>query len=137
MKRILTLGAVASLLVMMLSLAYATANLNFSKSNINRLVYPTDLVSETQAKAILAELDKAGRTVGAGQVTEILKRHGVQTNRVKKIVILPADKPGKQATVILLTNPADETQAREIAVSDSGVVAPKPVPIPVPKPTKK
>ncbi len=133
MKRQLTLSAVASLLVMMLSLSYATANLNLSKSNINRLVYPTDLVSEAQATAILGELDKAGRTVGAGQVTEIIKRHGVQTDRVKKIVILPADKPGKQTTVILLTNPADETQAREIAVSDSGVVSPKPVPKPIKK----
>jgi hypothetical protein len=133
MKRLLTLSAVASLLVMMLSLSYAASNLNLSKSNINRLVYPTGLVSEAQANAILAELDKAGGTVGAGQVTEIIKRHGVQTDRVKKIVILPADKPGKQITVILLTNPAEETQAREIAVSDSGLVSPKPVPKPIKK----
>ena len=133
MKRLLTLSAVASLLVMMLSLSYAASNLNLSKSNINRLVYPTDLVTEAQANAILAELDKAGRTVGAGQVTEIIKRHGVQTDRVKKIVILPADKPGKQIAVILLTNPAAEAQAREIAVSDSGAVAPKPVPKPIKK----
>jgi len=133
MKRLLALSAVASLLVMMGSLSYATANLNLSKSNINRVVYPAGLVSEAQAKAILVELDKAGGTIGAGQVTEIIKRHGVQTDRVKKIVILPADKPGRQITVILLTNPADETQAREIAVSDSGVVSPKPVPKPIKK----
>lgn len=133
MKRLLTLSAVASLLVMMLSLSYAASNLNLSKSNIYRLVYPTDLVNDTQANAILAGLDKSGRTVGAGQVTEIIKRNGVQTDRVKKIVILPADKQSKQITVILLTNPADETQAREIAVSDSGAVAPKPVPKPIKK----
>lgn len=133
MRRLLALSAVAGLLVMMGSLSNATANLNLSKSNINRLVYPAGLVSEAQANAILVELDKAGGTVGAGQVTEIIKRHGVQTDRVKKIVIVPADKPGKHGTVILLTNPADETQAREIAVSDSGAVGPKPVPKPIKK----
>ena len=92
MKRLLTLSAIASLLVMMLSVSYAASNLNLSKSNINRLVYPTDLVSEAQANAILAELDKGGRTVGAGQVTEIIKRHGVQTDRVKKIVCPPISR---------------------------------------------
>jgi hypothetical protein len=133
MERLFELGAVTGLFVTMLTLSYAAVNLNSSKSNVYRLIYPAALVSEAQANAILAGLDKAGRTVGSVQVTEILKRHGVQTDRVKKIVILPADKPGKQITVILLTNPADETQAREIAVSDSGVVSPKPVPKPIKK----
>jgi hypothetical protein len=133
MKRLLTLSAIASLIVMMLSLSHAATNLNLSRSNSYRLVYPTDLVSDTQAKAILAALDKAGRTVGAVQVTEIIKKQGVQTDHIKKILILPADKPGNQITVILLTNPADATQAREIAVSDSGAVGPKPVPKPIKK----
>lgn len=133
MKRLFSLSVITGMLAMVVSLAPATTNLNSSKSNINRLVYPADLLSQTQASAVLAELDRAGRTVGAGQVTEIIKRHGVPAERVKKIVILPAEKPGNVVTIILLTNPADETQAREIAVSDSGSVGTKPVP----KPTKK
>jgi len=74
-------------------------------------------------------LDKAGRTVGAGQVTEIIKRHGVQADRVKKIVIRPADNTRAQITILLLTDPADEDAA--IAVSDEGALGSKPT-----KPTK-
>ena len=133
MKRLFTLSAAASLLVMTVSFSHATANLNLSKSNINRLLYPTDLVSEAQAKAILAELDKAGRTVGADQVTEIIKRHGVQAERVKKVVILPVDRRVTQVTVILLTNPADETHAREMVARDSEIARQKPVAKPIEK----
>jgi hypothetical protein len=111
------LGAMSTLLAATVSLSSA-GTINTTRSNTFRLTYPTDLLSQAQANAILAELDKAGRTVGAGQVTEIIKRHGVQADRVKKIVVRPADKTRKHTTVLLLTNPADEAQA--IAVSDSG-----------------
>lgn len=117
MKRLFILGAISSVLVAMLSLSWAGSNLNSSRSNIYRLTYDTAVVSPAQASAILADLDKTGRTVGAGRVTEIIKRHGVQTDRVKKIVIRPADKMRKQTTILLLTNPADEPQA--LALSDS------------------
>ena len=117
MKRLFILGAISSVLVAMLSLSWAGSNLNSSRSNVYRVVYDTTVVSPAQASGILADLDKAGRTISAGQVTEIIKRHGVQTDRVKKIVIRPADKTRKQTTILLLTNLADEPQA--IAVSDT------------------
>ena len=69
--------------------------------------------------AILVEFDKAGKNVGAGQVTEIIKRLGAPAEAVKKIVILPADKTHKQITIILLTDLAAEDQARHIAIGDA------------------
>ena len=39
------------------TLAWSATNLNSSKSNVYRLTYPTDLVSATQVKAMLVELD--------------------------------------------------------------------------------
>jgi hypothetical protein len=51
-------AALAAMLVA--TLAWSASNLNLSKSNVYRLTYPTDLLSATQAKAMLAELDKLG-----------------------------------------------------------------------------
>jgi hypothetical protein len=56
MKARFTFGVIGSLLIA--TLAWSATNLNSSKSNIYRLTYPGDLVSQEQAKAILAELDK-------------------------------------------------------------------------------
>jgi hypothetical protein len=124
MKKLLTL---ALALVALGSISWASINLNSSRSNIYRLIYPADVISQAQATAILGELDKAGKTVGAGQVTEIIKKHGVRAEAVKKIVILPADKTRKVTAIILLTNPADEAQARHIAAGDSTEVTKPPV----------
>jgi len=118
MKRLFILVTISIVLAAMQSLSWAGSNLNSSKSNTYRVVYDTTIVNPAQASAILADLDRAGRTVGAGQVTEIIKRHGVQVDRVKKIVIRPSDKIRKETTILLLTNPADEAQA--LAVSDEG-----------------
>ena len=60
MGRLYIFGAIASLLVTMVSISWAATNLNSSKSNVYRLVYPGDLVTQEQASAILAELDKIG-----------------------------------------------------------------------------
>ncbi len=104
--------------------AAAASNLNLSKSNINRLVYPPS-VSQAQAAAILATLDQAGPGMNEATVTKALQKAGIRD--IRKIVILPPSRTGSLSTIILLTNPADEPAAREIAVSDSGVVStPKP-----------
>jgi hypothetical protein len=121
MKKLLTL---ALAVVALGSISWAASNLNSSRSNIYRLTCPADVVNQAQANAILADLDKVGSTVGTGQVTEIIKKHGVQADLVKKIIIQPADKTRKQTTIILLTNPADAAQA--LALSDEGVPNDKP-----------
>src|SRR3989337_3496215 len=111
MKKLLTL---ALAVVALGSISWAATNLNSSRSNIYRLIYPADIMSQAQATAILAELDKIGPADDA-RLKQWLpancKRHGVQAEHVQKIVIRPADKTRKRTTIILLTNPADEAQA--------------------------
>ncbi len=106
----------------------AASNLNLSKSNINRLIYPADTVSSAQAAAILADLDAAtqqsqGRINLEGAVNEALTKQGLEA-KIKKIIIKPASAAGQLTTIIILSNPADEAQA--IAVSDEGAPGSKP-----------
>jgi len=84
-------------------------------------------MSQDQATAILAELDKIGPADEARLKQWLpanFKRHGVQADHVKKIIIKPAIQALKQTTIILLSNPADE--ARAIAVEDEGAQGQKP-----------
>lgn len=126
MKKLLILSLILALVVLG-SISWAAISLNSSRSNIYRLFFPPDLVTQAQAAAILAALDKAGKSVAEGQVTEIIKTHGVRAEAVKKILILPPDKTHKEITIILLTNPGDEAQARHIAVGDSTTTTRPPV----------
>ena len=92
----------------------ASINLNSSRSNICRLIYPASEVSQAQATAILAELDKLGP---ANEATvkhwfaQNFKRHGVQADHIKEIRFVPADKTRKLVTIALLTNSKDEPAA--------------------------
>ena len=115
----------ASLVVLLLApLVSATSNLNLSKSNINRylLVYPTDLMTAGNAQAMLVALDKIG-AADDGKVKQWLmsnfQRHGVDSSRVKKVVILRPSRSGKQTGIILLTDPSDEARATAFAVKSS------------------
>ena len=122
MKPLLTLGTLAGLVVTLLSLSWAAANLNSSKSNAYRLTYPTDLVSPAQAQAMLADLDKLGPADEAKLkqwLAANFKRHGIVPDRVKKIVILPKSKDLKEVAIILLTNPTDEAHAVTTTVKSS------------------
>ena len=124
MKKLLTL---ALAVVALGSISWAATNLNSSRSNNYRLICSADVMRQAQATAILAELDKIGPADEARlnpMWPALLKKHGVQADHVKKIIIRPADKTRKQITIILLTDLADEAQA--IAVSDEGVPNDKP-----------
>lgn len=116
-----------SFLLIAVLISQAAANLNLSKSNINRLVYPADTVSQAQAAAILADLDsvmQSGARVNLqAAVGEALKKQGLDT-KIKKTIIRPASAAGQLNTIIILSNPADEAQA--IAVADEGMPADKP-----------
>jgi hypothetical protein len=130
MKRLFLVSAATILFLTMGSICLGATNLNSSKSNIYRLVYAPTIMTQAQTTAILAELDKLGPADEARLKQWLpanFKRHGIQTDQIKKIVIRPADKTRKQITIILLTNPADVAKA--IAVSDEGAPGPK-------KPTK-
>ncbi len=66
------------------------SNLNLSKSNINRLIYPGSLLTSTNAQALLADLDKINPPDEAGLKTWLVanfKRFGVDPDKVKQISI--------------------------------------------------
>ncbi len=120
MKARFSFGVVAASLIA--TLAWAAANLNSSKSNIYRLTYPSDLVSQDQAKAILAELDKMGPADEARLkqwLAANFKRFGISGDRVKKMIVLPRDKDLKETAIILLTRPEDEKAAIAVTVKSS------------------
>lgn len=114
MKRLAAFGSVASLILTVLSLSWGASNLNLSKSNINRLIYPVDIMTPAQAGAVLVELDKLGPADEAKVkqwLTAIFKKVGIPAERIKKIIVRPADRAHPQTTIVLLSNLADEPQA--------------------------
>lgn len=114
-------------LILGVMVSRAASNLNLSKSNVNRLIYPADTVSQAQAAAILDDLDSVmqsgGRVNLQAAVEEALKKQGLDT-KIKKKIIQPPSAAQPLTTVIILSDPADEAAA--IAVADEGVPADKP-----------
>ena len=122
MRWIARLGAMAGFLLAMVTVSAATSNLNLSKSNIYRLTYHADIATETQAKAMLAELDRLGPMDEAKLKMWLpanFRRFGIKGENVKKMVILPPGKAGKEAAIILLSDPADEAKAVAATVKSS------------------
>lgn len=120
MKTRFTLVAIATLLVA--TLVGASIALNSSRSNIYRVTYSTDLVNIAQVHELLAALEKLGPADEAKLkhwLAANFKRYGIAPDRVKKLVILAPDKERKETAIILLTNPADEAQARAVTVKSS------------------
>ena len=120
MKARYTSCLLASLLVV--AAAWASINLNSSRSNIYRLTYPSDLASPAQVKAILADLDKMG-PVDEAKLKQWLpanfKRFGIAGDRIKKVIVLPRGKEMKEIGIILLTKPEDEAAAIAVTVKSS------------------
>jgi hypothetical protein len=90
MKRLFTFGAISAMFLMVLWPSRAATNLNSSRSNIYRMVYPADLMSQPQANTLLAELDKIGPTDEAKLKQWLpanFRRFGVEGAHVKKINI--------------------------------------------------
>jgi hypothetical protein len=108
----------------------ASINLNSSRSNIYRLVYPNELLNQEQAKSLLAALDALGQVDEAKAKAWLVanfRNYGIADGVVKKIVVLPAVSERKfqtlsnasrqEMTIILLTNPADEKAAVHFATT--------------------
>jgi hypothetical protein len=120
MKARYTSCVLASLLIA--AVAWASINLNSSRSNIYRLTYPSDLASPAQVKAILADLDKLGPADEAKLKKWLpanFKRFGIAGDRIKKLIILPRGKEMKEIGIILLTKPEDEAAAIAVTVKSS------------------
>jgi hypothetical protein len=114
-------SCVIALLVVAVT-AWASINLNSSRSNIYRLTYPSDLASPAQVKAILAELDKMGPADEAKLKQWLpanFKRFGIAGDRIKKLIIMPRSKEMKEIGIILLTKPEDEAAAVAVTVKSS------------------
>jgi hypothetical protein len=120
MKARYTSCVLASLLIA--AVAWASINLNSSRSNIYRLTYPSDLASPAQVKAILADLDKMG-PLDEAKLKQWLpanfKRFGIAGDRIKKLIVLPRGKEMREIGIILLTKPEDEAAAIEVTVKSS------------------
>jgi hypothetical protein len=120
MKARFAFGVIASLLIAVF--AWASINLNSSRSNIYRLTYPSDLASPAQVKAILAELDKMGPADEAKLkhwLAANFKRFGIAGDRIKKLIVLRRSKEMKEIGIILLTRPEDEAAAIAVTVKSS------------------
>ncbi|HUR31754.1 MAG TPA: hypothetical protein VMZ69_10015 [Saprospiraceae bacterium] len=67
-----------------------TSNLNASKSNINRLIYPASMVTTANAQLLLEDLEKAGSMDERAQKTWLannFKRLGIEPAQVQQISI--------------------------------------------------
>jgi hypothetical protein len=120
MKRSIALSLVLVSCWVLAAPVSAASNLDLSKSNINRLVYPNGLLNQEQAKSLLAGLDVLGRVDEATAkkwLAKNFRNHGIADGAVKKIVVLPADRLRSEPTFILLTNLADEGPAVAFATS--------------------
>jgi hypothetical protein len=115
MKRLFMVGSVMSLVVAMVSISWASANLNLSKSNINSVVFSTNGMTSTQAAALVGELNKTPRVDDAA-VRKALQKLFIPNN-FKLIRIIP----GKPTTVLLLTNPADVDEAMAFTKSSKSL----------------
>ena len=118
MRRRGWLGAIVGVVLAASAMA-ATSNLNLSKSNIYRLTYHANLLTEVQAKALLAELEKLGPMDEARLKMWLpanFRRFGIKPELVKKLVILAPGKAGREAAILLLSDPADEARAMATTV---------------------
>jgi hypothetical protein len=130
MERLIAVFGILVLLLTTLAPVWGAVNLKSSKSNIYRLTYPTDLVSQTQVSTMLADLDKLGRadeTRLRQWLASNFRRLGIAADRIKKIVVLLPTKARDQTDgvadtrtwIILLTNPADESQAIAVTIKST------------------
>ncbi len=118
----MTVNDLRTRVLLIAAAAWATSNLNLSKSNFYRVTYASDLASPAQVKAMLTELDKMGPVDEAKLKQWLLanfKRLGIAGDRVKKLVILPRGKEMKEIGIILLTTPEDEAAAVAATVKSS------------------
>ena len=93
-------------------------NLNSSRSNIYRLITHKNEMSDSQAKAILAKLDRfKGAQVEEATVRKIVKDSGVQAV-MEVILYLAKTRTRESPTYIMLQHPKDKEEA--IALANKG-----------------
>lgn len=109
MRHLLTIAVLAFGAV---SLSAFGLNYNASKSNTGNIVVHPSSVSEAQAAAVLADIDKGKQAPTEAAVKGYLTAHGVKAGMIKQIVI---EQTGGKTTVLLLDAPGDLPNARGAA----------------------
>jgi len=90
----------------------ASIALNSSRSNIYRLVVPANVVTPSQAAAVLKALDRIGTGVNEATLRRVLMQQGVDEKLIKKIEIIPAaQRNEKIPAILLLADPGDKAAA--------------------------
>jgi len=120
MRSRFTLCVLASLLFA--TVAWASSNLNSSRSNVYRVTYSGDAASPAQVQAMLAELDRMGPADEAKLKQWLpanFKRFGIAGEQIKKVIIVPRGREMKEIGIILLTRPEDEPAAMAVTVKSS------------------
>jgi hypothetical protein len=101
--------AAALLLPAALSLSAFGLNYNASKSNTgNYVLVHTSTVTEAQAAAILAEMEKSHRTPTEAALRSLMTAKGVKQGTMKLII---EQQDGKNV-VLMLDDPSEEKKAR-------------------------
>lgn len=104
--------ALAFLLAAAAALAAFGLNYNASKSNTGNIVVHPTSVTEAQATAILASIEKGRQPPTEAAIQGYVKAAGVKQGVIKSILIEP--NQGK-STVLLLADPGDAQAARGAA----------------------
>ena len=104
--------AMALVLVMAGPLSWAASNLNLSKSNVNRVVYPPAL-TPAAATAILADLDKLGPGTDEAAIRAVVQKHRGKSAAGGNFIIrvLPPGGSPKLRTILILEHAGDEQAA--------------------------
>jgi hypothetical protein len=109
-----SIAAIGVVLAAAGALSAFAINYNSSKSNSGNIVVHSPTVTETQAAAILASLDKSRQAPTEAAIQGFIKAAGVKQGAIKAIIIEP--NQGK-TNVLLLDDPADEKTARAAMIN--------------------
>ncbi len=92
----------------------AGLNYNASKSNTGNIIVTPESVTAAQASAILADLEKSGKTPDEEAVRAAAAKHGVPKGVIKKVIVTGITSGGgsKGYGITLLAEPGDEGVAK-------------------------
>ena len=111
-KYVYLVGAMSILLTAAVS--YPASNLNLSKSNVNRLVYPQG-VTATTATTILSAVDKLPLGADDATIQATVKQHlgSLKSSHGGDLIIhvLPPGGSPKLRTILIFEKPADHDAA--------------------------
>ena len=113
-RHVFVVGTLGGLLLAAASISCAGSNLNLSKSNVNRLVYPQG-VTATTATTILSAVDKLPPGADDATIQATVKQHlgTLKSSHGGDLIIrvLPPGGSPKLRTILILEKTADQEAA--------------------------